>query len=184
MRSSHFWTSFSYRNRALSPVPVAAKNSFRSNSSNSPCNAISRIWSGSWYATCYNIAPSTYQPVVHQVKDFTARELVPMRWGVVGSGTKGIDPKLKTFNAREEGLTCSDLWRAPFERRRCLVPADGFYDFRKADQWPFRFTLAWPEVFAFAGLWDAWKDPTNGTWLQSFAIITTAANEHIQSVSD
>lgn len=123
------------------------------------------------YAPCYNIAPSTYQPVVRQIKDSTARELVPMRWGMIGFGTKGLDPKLKTFNAREEALTRSDLWSAPFERRRCLVPADGFYVFRKSDQWPFRFTLAWPEVFAFAGLWDAWKDPSNGTWFQSFAII-------------
>jgi len=136
------------------------------------------------YSPCYNIAPKTFQPVVRQVKDSTARELVPMRWSMIGFGTKGVDPKLKTFNAREEGLTRSVLWRAPFERRRCLVPADGFYDWRKGDHWPFRFTLAWPEVFAFAGLWDAWKDPSNGTWLQSFAIITTAANELIEPVSD
>jgi len=114
---------------------------------------------------------STYQPVVRQVTDSTTRELVSMRWGLIGFGTKGLDRKLKTFNAREEGLTRSDLWRAPFERRRCLVPADGFYDWRKADQWPFRSTLAWPEVFAFAGLWDAWKDPSNGRWLPSSQLL-------------
>jgi putative SOS response-associated peptidase YedK len=43
-----------------------------------------------------------------------------------------------------------------FERRHRLMPADGFYDWRKADHWPFRFTLSWPKIFAFAGLWDAW----------------------------
>jgi hypothetical protein len=71
-----------------------------------------------------------------------------------------------------------------FERRHRLMLAAGFYDWRKADHWPFRFTLSWPESFAFAGLWDAWKDPLNGTWIQSFAIITTAANELIEPVND
>ncbi len=64
------------------------------------------------YAPCYNIAPSTYQPVVRQIKDSTARQLVSMRWGMIGFGTKGLDPKLITFNARGEALTRSDLWRA------------------------------------------------------------------------
>jgi putative SOS response-associated peptidase YedK len=135
------------------------------------------------YQPCYNIAPLTTQPVVRQVKDSTARELVPMRWGLVGFGSKGPDPQRRTFNAREEELTRSDLWRTPFERRRCLIPADGFYDW-KANRPAVRFTLSWPEVFAFAGIWDAWKDPSNGTWLQSFAIITTPANELIETISD
>src|SRR5277367_3669619 len=74
------------------------------------------------FTSSYNIAPSTAQPVIRQGRDTGARELVGMRWGLVGFGSAGPDPKRTTFNARAEGLEKSTLWQRPFHRHRCLVP--------------------------------------------------------------
>lgn len=130
----------------------------------------------------FNVAPATFQPVIRLHRDTGARELVPMRWGLVPffaerlSDWKGIS----TLNAKAETVAERALWRGPFRKRRCLVPADGFYEWKKFDRksrQPFAYTLSSGEPFAFAGLWDAWRDPLTGEWLQSFAVITTMANE-------
>jgi len=114
------------------------------------------------YAPGYNIAPTTAQPVVRQARATNQREIVPMRWGLVGFGTAGIDPKRSTFNARAEGLEQSSLWKRPLHKQLD----------RKSDKAAFRFTVGEEPVFGLAGLWDAWKAP-DGHWLQSFTIITT-----------
>jgi putative SOS response-associated peptidase YedK len=126
------------------------------------------------YAPGYNIAPTTTQPVLRLERDTFQRELVPMRWGLVGFGSKGIDPKRSTFNARAEGLENSTLWKRPLHRQRCIIPMSGYYEWRKSDKQAFRFTVG-DEPMGVAGLWDAWKSP-EGSWLQSFTIITTAPN--------
>jgi putative SOS response-associated peptidase YedK len=124
------------------------------------------------YAPGYNITPSTTQPVLRQTRESNQREIVPMRWGLVGFGSSGIDPKRSTFNARAEGLQQSSLWKRPLHRQRCIVPVSGYYEWRKSDKAAFRFTVSDEPVFGLAGLWDAWKSP-EGHWLQSFTIITT-----------
>jgi putative SOS response-associated peptidase YedK len=106
-----------------------------------------------------------------------------MRWGLVGFGSSGPDPKRVTFNARSENLTKSDLWRVPLHKRRCLVPISGYYEWRKPDKVPFRFTLRDEPLYALAGLWDAWKNPT-GDWLQSFSIITVKASAAMSTIHD
>jgi putative SOS response-associated peptidase YedK len=123
----------------------------------------------------YNIAPTTTQAVVRQSREGQARELVAMRWGLVGFHSNGPDFKLATFNARVENLSKSGLWRDPLRKRRCIVPLSGFYEFRKipdrkkGDPLPaFRFSLRGQEHYALAGLWDAWRRP-EGDWLQSFS---------------
>ena len=131
----------------------------------------------------YNIAPGTVQPVIRQKRDASVRELVGMRWGLIGFGSSGPDPKRATFNARSENLETSSLWRGPVHKRRCLVPVSGFYEWRKSDKAPFRFTLRDQPLYALAGLWDAWKDPA-GHWLQSFTIITVGANPFMRPVHD
>ena len=130
----------------------------------------------------YNIAPTTFQPVIRLNRDTDEREMVPMRWGLVPYFAKSMaDWKgFSTINAKAESVHERALWRGPFERRRCLVPADGFYEWKKLDsktKQPYAYTLSSGEPFAFAGLWDAWKNPETGDWLQSFAIITTTPNE-------
>ena len=104
-----------------------------------------------------------------------------MRCGLVPFFTKQLsDVKgLSTINAKAEKVEKSPTWRTPLQKRRCLVPANGFYEWRRIDaktKQPFAFRLRDDGPLAFAGLWDAWKDPT-GEWLQSFSIVTTGANE-------
>ena len=135
------------------------------------------------YAPAFNIAPTTTQPVLRQDRDTFARELVPMRWGLVGFGSKGIDPKRSTFNARAESLEHSSLWKRPLHKQRCIVPMSGYYEWRKADKVPFRFELTDSPTIGAAGLWDAWKSD-DGSWLQSFSIITTDPNSVAASVHD
>ncbi len=79
------------------------------------------------YDPSHNIAPTSTQPVLRQERETFRRELVPMRWGLVGFGSKGIDPKRSTFNARAQGLKRSSLWNRPLHRQRCIVPMDGYY---------------------------------------------------------
>ena len=85
-----------------------------------------------------------------------------------------------TINARAETVTTSRTFREPFKKRRCIVPASGFYQWKKLDsknKQPYGFDLTNGHMMGFAGLWDAWKDPSSGSWLQSFTIITIDANE-------
>lgn len=130
----------------------------------------------------YNVAPTTIQPIIRNNRDTNERELVSLRWGLIPFFTKDIkDVKgISTINARSEAVTTSRTFREPFKKRRCLVPASGFYEWKKLDEknkQPFAFDLANGQMMAFAGLWDGWKDPATGNWLQSYAIITTEANE-------
>lgn len=130
----------------------------------------------------YNVAPTTMQPVIRLNRDTGEREMVLMRWGLIPYFAKSAtDFKgFSTINAKGETVEEKALWKGPFQKRRCLVPADGFYEWAKIDpktKKPYAYSLTNGQPFTFARLWDAWKDPANGEWLQTFAIITTAANE-------
>jgi putative SOS response-associated peptidase YedK len=138
----------------------------------------------------FNVAPTTHQPVIRQARDTGQRELVLMRWGMVPFFAKSLAEfkGFSTINAKAENVMNNQMWRVPFNRRRCLIPADGFYEWKslttlkKGAKQPFAFELASGQPFAFAGLWDAWKEPkkspqTIDTWLQSFTILTTDPNE-------
>jgi len=131
----------------------------------------------------YNVAPTTFQPVIREQRETGERELVMMRWGMVPHFAKSLaDFKgLATINAKAEAVTTNAMWRIPFKRRRCLIPADGFYEWKKIDEkskQPYAFSMKDGQPFAFAGLWDAWRDPAaDNKWLQSFTIITTDPNE-------
>jgi putative SOS response-associated peptidase YedK len=102
--------------------------------------------------------------------------MVPMRWGIIPFFTEDPDA-LKgqsMFNARADSITKANSWREPFKKRRCLVPASGFYEWVKIAKdigKPYTFALTDGSLLAFAGIWDAWKGP-DGHWLQScyFAI--------------
>jgi putative SOS response-associated peptidase YedK len=134
------------------------------------------------FASSYNIAPSSTQPVIRQGRDTGTREMVGMRWGLVGFGSAGPDPKRTTFNARTESLEHSTLWRRPLHRYRCIVPLSGFYEWRKSDRVPFRFALEHQDFYGLAGLWDAWKAPDG--WLQSFSVITVTASPVMSAYHD
>jgi putative SOS response-associated peptidase YedK len=86
----------------------------------------------------YNVAPTTFQPVIRNDKETGERELVLMRWGLVPFFTKQLsDVKgISTINARAEGIEKSRTWRTPFQKRRCLVPADGYYEWVRPESRP------------------------------------------------
>lgn len=129
----------------------------------------------------YNVAPT--QPVL-TVGGGESRRASYMRWGLVPSGARGVaGPPL--INARAESLAARPSFRTALRERRCLVPADGFYEWRRENgrRLPVRFTLASGEPFAFAGLWDTWRDPGGGV-VGSCTIITTEANELLRPVHD
>lgn len=129
----------------------------------------------------YNVAPT--QPVL-AVRGGGPRHASYMRWGLVPSGTRGTPAGAPMINARAETVAERPTFRSALLRRRCLIPADGFYEWqRSAGRRPVRITLASGEPFAFAGLWDTWRDP-RGDVVESCTIITTEANELLQPIHD
>jgi putative SOS response-associated peptidase YedK len=128
----------------------------------------------------YNIAPSQAVAVV-RLGDH-GRELVPLRWGFIPSWAK--DAKFAPINARSETAADKPTFRSAMRKRRCLVPADGFYEWMrqgKAKQ-PFCFRLLDDKPFAFAGLWDRWEGPSGP--VETCCILTTAANELVRPAHD
>jgi putative SOS response-associated peptidase YedK len=133
------------------------------------------------FARRYNIAPSQEVPVI--VQEDGVNELKPMRWGLVPSWAP--DPSIgnRLINARAETITEKPSFRRLIESRRCLIPADGFYEWRRegSRKIPVWFHLKKKEPFAFAGLWDVWRD-VEGEVLHTFTIITTVPNALLRRI--
>jgi putative SOS response-associated peptidase YedK len=125
----------------------------------------------------YNIAPTQPVPVLRQPPGKPKRVLSLMRWGLIPSWTKDASGAAGMINARSETAAEKPAFRDPMRCRRCLIPADGFYEWRRtgANKQPFCFEMENGEPFAFAGLWDGWRDPS-GHWIRSCSILTTIPN--------
>lgn len=131
----------------------------------------------------YNIPPSTVIPVCRERAD-DGRELVPARWGLVPRWSQGPDSRYSMFNARAESVHEKPAFRAAFRKQRCLVPVDGFYEWKKANgKQPYYFYRQTGAPLVLAGLWDQWQAP-DGSVLDSCTIIVTAANELMSPVHD
>ena len=126
----------------------------------------------------YNIAPTQYVAAIRQGDD-RERELVMLRWGLVPFWAK--DPTIgnRMINARAETVAEKPSYRAAYRHRRCLVLADGFYEWQRVDdtKTPHYISLASGEPFALAGLWENWKDRESDATLQTTTLITMAAND-------
>jgi putative SOS response-associated peptidase YedK len=125
----------------------------------------------------WNVAPSQLMPIVH-LDEESRPAIYAARWGFIPAWAKDR-PKVQPINARADSVATSGLFRSAFQRRRCLVPADGFYEWRatgKAKQ-PFFFRRKDDELFAFAGLWDRWTPGGSDETVETFTIITTSPNE-------
>jgi len=134
----------------------------------------------------YNIAPTDIQPVVRLARDTGERELAAMRWGLIPYWSKDAKVAFSTINAKAETITTSPVFRDAFKRRRCLVPADLFYEWAKLDaktKQPYAIGLKDGSIFAFAGVWERWKDRAKGEVLETYSIITTDPNELITRLS-
>ncbi len=141
----------------------------------------------------YNIAPTQEVPIVRSSPFLEAdaaraplRELALARWGLVPFWAK--DPSIgnRMINARGETVAQKPAFRAAFRKRRCLLPADGFYEWVKTDagKQPWYIHAAGGEPLAFAGLWELWDPPDGGAPLASCTIITTGANEFMRPLHE
>ena len=120
----------------------------------------------------YNVAPSNEIPVIRLTAN--KREFVHCHWGLIPHWAK--DTKIKPINAKAETLSEKPFFRTAYKKNRCLIPVNGFYEWQGTSKpkQPYYFKLRESDVFAFAGLWDAWE--LNGKTILSCTIITTEAN--------
>lgn len=162
----------------------------------------------------YNIAPTDVEPIVRPIRDTGSEELrlqiVPARFGLVnswaadpgaqwGSGAASrpsapYPSGARQINARSETVHEKQAFRAAFEQRRCVVPADGFYEWLKQDgasgassaksKQPFWFHPTQDKLFRFAGIYETWRDPERGIHLRTFSILTTPANDVVAPIHD
>lgn len=137
------------------------------------------------YTPRFNVAPT--QPIA-VVPDANTRAAEWMRWGLIPSWAKDPSIGSKLINARSETITEKPSFRAAFAKRRCLILADGFYEWQKGAgtkgrSQPYYFRREDGKPFAFAGLWEFWKSP-EGDPVRSATIITTAANDLVKPVHE
>jgi putative SOS response-associated peptidase YedK len=135
------------------------------------------------YQPRYNIAPS--QPVPAIINDGKANRMGLLKWGLIPSWSKEKAQSYKMINARAETLTIKTSFKNLLKSRRCLIPADSFYEWKKENggKIPMRMLLKDNKLFAMAGLWDSWISPAGET-VNTFTIITTAPNELLKPIHD
>ena len=138
------------------------------------------------FAPSYNVAPQSVQPIVRLVSDGGQREFALLRWGLVPYWARDAKIGYSTINARAEEVQSKPAFRDALRSRRCLVPADAFYEWQKRDaknKQPFAIALESRGPFAFAGLWEKWYSKDVGP-LESFTILTTGPNQVLQPIHD
>ena len=133
----------------------------------------------------YNVAPTQLVPIIRQHPKEPVRELSLMRWGLIPSWAKDSSAAALMINARSETASTKSAFRDALKSRRCLIPADGFYEWKRngKTRQPYCFEVNEGKLFAFAGIWDRWKDPS-GQWVKSCSILTTTPNAVISPVHD
>jgi putative SOS response-associated peptidase YedK len=133
----------------------------------------------------YNIAPTQPVLTIRQEACEPVRKLSTMRWGLVPSWAKDPSIGYKTINARSETVATTASFREPFRTQRCLVPADGFYEWKREGntKQPYCFEVNDGELFAFGGLWDRWRNP-QGETIESCTILTTTPNSLLVDIHD
>jgi putative SOS response-associated peptidase YedK len=131
----------------------------------------------------YNIAPTQLSPIV--IEEGGGRRLLMARWGLVPAWSRDLSLGDRMINAPAETLEDKPAFRASFQARRCLVPANGFYEWQTkgAKKQPYRIALRNGALVAFAGLWEKWA-PEVGEAVETFAIVTTQASKLISEVHD
>jgi putative SOS response-associated peptidase YedK len=133
----------------------------------------------------YNVAPTQPVPIIRQHPKEPVRELSLVRWGLIPSWAKDSSVAAQMINARSETAGTKPAFRDAFKSRRCLIPADGFYEWAKTGKAkrPYCFEVNDGALFAFAGIWDRWKDAT-GNWVKTCSILTTTPNAVTSAVHD
>ena len=133
------------------------------------------------YVPRYNGAPTQLLTVI---TNQSPRQLSQLRWGLIPPWARDVSIGNKMINARAETITEKPSFRAPLLSRRCLVPSDGFYEWQQDEKkQPYRIGVKNMPVFSMAGLWERWKSP-EGEQVDTFCIITTAANDFMKTIHD
>jgi len=133
----------------------------------------------------YNIAPTLPVAVIRQVSASRKRKASLMRWGLIPFWATDPTGAARAINARAETAASKPSFRDPLRKQRCLIPADAFYEWRRAagEKQPFCFEVGVSDIFAFAGLWDRWQDPS-GQAMETCTILTTTPNDLLADVHD
>jgi putative SOS response-associated peptidase YedK len=132
----------------------------------------------------YNIAPGQYTPII--IKNHCGRYLLNILWGLTPSWSNQKTSNYKMINIRSESFPVKPYLKKLLKHKRCLVPADGFYEWQhtsSGDKIPYRFFLKSEKLFSMAGIWEEWES-SEGEILQSFAIITLEANGLIRPIHE
>lgn len=131
----------------------------------------------------YNIAPT--QEILGVLESADGREMKFFKWGLIPSWAKDAAMGARLINARSETVTEKPAFREAFKMRRCIIPADGFYEWQKTEgrKQPYFFQMKDESPFGFAGLWERWQGAT-GQAIESCTILTTEANEVLRPVHD
>jgi putative SOS response-associated peptidase YedK len=132
----------------------------------------------------YNVAPTDEAAVVVQRDD--RRAVTTYRWGLIPHWSADARGAAGKINARAETVAIAPAFRESFQRRRCLVPVDSFYEWRREDgiRQPYRIVRSDGALLVLAGLWAGWKDPIDGVVRRTFTIVTTRANRQIADLHD
>jgi putative SOS response-associated peptidase YedK len=132
------------------------------------------------FAPSWNVAPTDNLPIVRYDAKGGSRTLDLMRWGLVPYWAKDIKIGFSTINAMAETVDTKPVFREAFQRRRCIVPIDNFYEWKQlgpTEKQPYAIALADRSLMALAGLWETWKSRANNETIRSFTIVTTTPNE-------
>ena len=133
----------------------------------------------------FNVAPTDPVTVVLQRED--GRVVERHRWGLIPAWADAPSAGARMINARAESILHSPAFRVAFQRRRCIVPADGFYEWLRRDGRRDPFFLHphdQNELLPMAGLWSIWKDPATGAWVPSCSVVTTEASAQVAPIHD
>ena len=141
-------------------------------------------WEDDWEPR-YNIAPTQPVPVIRQHPTEPIRQISLMKWGLIPHWAKDASGAGGMINARAETASEKPAFRDPLRLRRCLIPADAFYEWKRTgtSKQPYCFEVKGGELFAFAGLWDGWKNP-EGQWMKTCSVLTTKPNTVTATVHD
>lgn len=141
-------------------------------------------WDDDW-SPRYNIAPTQQVPVIRQHPKEPVRQISLMRWGLIPHWAKDASGAASTINARSETAATKPAFRDPLKYQRCLIPADAFYEWKRdrTSKQPYCFVVNNGEMFAFAGLWDGWKNG-EGQWIKTCSILTTIPNAVTSAIHD
>lgn len=141
-------------------------------------------WQDDW-SPRFNIAPMQPVPVIRQHLKEPVRQISTMRWGLIPNWARDASIASGTINAKSETVANKPAFRDPLRLRRCLIPADGFYEWKRtaSSKQPFCFEVNHGELFAVAGIWDCWKN-RDGQWVKTCSILTTTPNAMTAAVHD